>query len=188
MALDPAPLHPEQRLTSAWSKGDRPDPVSTFYYFAYGSCMCPVDLKRSLGVLTHDYVLGPATLSNYQLGFFRRSHRRNCGVLDIVRRSNSVVHGVLYQLPWTLSDRLDEREEGYCHEIIQVDCQGHLYSSVRTYTVIDKLTAEHAPNDWYFQVVLRGAVTCGLPETYCWQLFNHMHQLQQREAELPKTA
>ena len=31
-----------------------------FYYFAYGSCMCPVDLKRSLGEKTHIYVVGAA--------------------------------------------------------------------------------------------------------------------------------
>jgi len=151
-----------------------------FYYFAYGSCMCPVDLKRSLGEVTHPFVIGPATLQNYRLGFFRRSHRRNCGVLDIVKEPDSIVEGVLYQLPWRLSERLDEREEGYCHETIEVWCKGQRYKEVRTYTVIEKLTEEHAPNDWYFNVVLRGAVTCGLPEPYCWQLFHHMHNLQQR--------
>lgn len=153
---------------------------SLFYYFAYGSCMCPVDLKRSLGEPMHPFVIGPATLRGYRLGFFRRSQRRNCGVLDVVRDPGSTVEGVLYRLPWRLSDRLDEREEGYCHEIIDVYCQDRQFTPVRTYTVIEKLTEEHAPNDWYFNVVLRGAVTCGLPEQYCWNLFNHMHQLQRQ--------
>lgn len=152
----------------------------SFYYFAYGSCMCPVDLKRSLGESTHDFVVGPATLTGYRLGFFRRSQRRNCGVLDVVKDPAAQVEGVLYQLPWRLSEQLDEREEGYCHETIEVICQGQRYANVRTYTVIEKLSEEHAPNDWYFNVVLRGAVTCGLPEHYCWNLFNHMHQLQQQ--------
>jgi cation transport regulator ChaC len=151
----------------------------TFYYFAYGSCMCPVDLKRSLGEPTQAYVVGPAVLKNYRLGFFRRSRLRNCGVLDIVRQPGSIVQGVLYQLPLRLSPHLDEREEGYCHETIEVCCNDQQYTHVRTYTVIEKLTEEHAPNDWYFNVVLRGAVTCGLPEPYCWQLFHHMHRLQQ---------
>ncbi|NJO79203.1 MAG: gamma-glutamylcyclotransferase [Cyanobacteria bacterium RM1_2_2] len=151
-----------------------------FYYFAYGSCMCPVDLKRSLGESTHDWVVGTATLEGYRLGFFRRSQRRNCGVLDIVQDANSQVEGVLYRLPDRVSHRLDEREEGYCHELIEVNCQGQRYSQVRTYTVIEKLLEEHAPNDWYFSVVLRGAITCGLPEQYCWNLFNHMHQLQRQ--------
>jgi cation transport regulator ChaC len=155
-------------------------PEPSFYYFAYGSCMCPVDLKRSLGESTHAYVVGPATLKGYRLGFFRRSQRRNCGVLDVVKDPTAQVEGVLYCLPWRLSERLDEREEGYCHETIEVLAQGQRYANVRTYTVIEKLAEEHAPNDWYFNVVLRGAVTCGLPEQYCWNLFNHMHQLQQQ--------
>lgn len=158
-----------------------------FYYFAYGSCMCPVDLKRSLGEKTHDYVIGCATLRAYRLGFFRRSRFRNCGVLDVVHDPAAHVEGVLYYLPNRLSDRLDEREEGYRHEIVTVHHQGRAYANVRTYTVADKLDEEHAPNDWYFNVVMRGAVTCGLPEHYCWQLFHHMHQLQEQQFEVERS-
>jgi cation transport regulator ChaC len=178
MALSAVPT----AAVSALSTATLPKAVPVepaFYYFAYGSCMCPVDLKRSLQESTHEFVVGTARLEGYRLGFFRRSERRNCGVLDIVRDQKASVEGVLYRLPWRLSAPLDEREEGYQHEIIQVTCQGQRYSNVRTYSVIDKLTEEHAPNDWYFNVVLRGAVTCGLPEQYCWNLFHHMHQLQQ---------
>lgn len=159
-----------------------------FYYFAYGSCMCPVDLKRTLGESTHPYVIGHATLKGYRLGFYRQSPRRKCGVLDVVKDPGAKVEGVLYYLPWRLSDRLDEREEvphGYQHETIEVHCRNKTYSNVRTYVVVNKLKQELAPNDWYFSVVMRGAVTCGLPEQYCWQLFNHMHQLQQQQWDLP---
>ena len=155
-----------------------------FYYFAYGSCMCPVDLKRTLGENTCSYVIGPALLKDYRLGFNRRSQKRNCGVLDVVKAPGSHVEGVLYRLPWRLSDLLDEREEvpkgGYRRETIEVHTAKRCYKEVRTYVVVDKLAEELAPNDWYFNVVLRGAVTCGLSEQYCWQLFNYMHQLQQR--------
>lgn len=159
-----------------------------FYYFAYGSCMCPVDLKRSLGEKTHIYALGPATLKGYRLGFYCYSAFRNCGVLDIIEDPNSSVEGVLYQLPERLSYALDEREgvhqNWYRHEQVEISSCGKHYKDVRTYVVVDKLTEELAPNDWYFNVVLRGAVTCGLPEQYCWNLFNHMHQLQQRHRAL----
>lgn len=159
--------------------------MATFYYFAYGSCMCPVDLKRSLGENTHDYVVGPATLKGYRLGFYCYCEKRDCGVLDVVEDPNSSVEGVLYQLPWQQSINLDRREcvhEGrYKHEMIEVVSQGQLYKTVRTYVVIDKLSEEVAPGDWYFNVVLRGAVTSGLSEQYCWKLFNHMHQLQQQQ-------
>lgn len=144
--------------------------------------MCPVDLKRSLGENTHPYVIGSATLTGYQLGFFRKSERRNCGVLDIVQDSTSSVEGVLYQLPDRLSALLDAREIGYIRTAVTVVHQGRVYQNVRTYTVLDKLTREMAPNDWYFNVVLRGAHTCGLPEQYCWKLFHHMHALQKLEA------
>jgi cation transport regulator ChaC len=158
-------------------------PEARFHYFAYGSCMCPVDLKRSLGENVRDYAIGPATLTGYRLGFYRKSVLRNCGVLDIVPDATSSVIGVLYHLPLYLSDRLDLREEvprqGYRRETIEVCSAGKTYPNVRTYVVINKLSREIPPNDWYFDVVLRGAVTCGLPEQYCWQLFHHMYRLQQ---------
>ncbi len=158
-----------------------------FLYFAYGSCMCPVDLQRTLGEPTRDYALGPATLQGYRLAFNRRSQRRDCGVLDVVRSPGSVVHGVLYQLPWRLSDLLDEREEiptqGYRRETITVQQGDRTFDEVRTYVVVDKLSQELAPNDWYFNVVIRGATTCGLPEDYCWKLFEHMHGLQQQRGD-----
>lgn len=153
-----------------------------FYYFAYGSCMCPVDLKRSLGESTHPYVVGTARLNGYRTGFYHYSRRRNCGCLDIVKDPHAYVEGVLYQLPQRLSDRLDDREEvsqlSYRHEMVNVQCQDRWYINVRTYVVIHKLSQELAPNNWYFDVVLRGAATCGLSESYCWQLFEHMHRLQ----------
>ncbi|MGK7885164.1 MAG: gamma-glutamylcyclotransferase [Crocosphaera sp.] len=160
----------------------------SFYYFAYGSCMCPVDLKRTFGEKTHQYVVGIGILEGYRLGFYRRSLRRNCGALDVVEDPNGKVEGVLYHLPWRFSDRLDEREEvprnGYRQHTVTVESQGKVYTNVRTYVVIDKLPQELAPNDWYLNVVLRGAVTCGLSEEYCWNLFNHMYQLQLEQKSL----
>ncbi len=164
---------------------DRPAAEPSFYYFAYGSCMCPVDLQRTFEESTRDYVIGMAHLDRYRLAFNRRSDRRNCGVLDIVADRSTHVEGVLYRLPWRLSDRLDEREEiptrGYQRESVTVTCGSRIYSDVRTYSVVNKLPRELAPNDWYFNVVLRDAVTCGLSEQYCWRLFEHMHALQQQQ-------
>lgn len=174
---------------SHWQPQESSEP--TFYYFAYGSCMCPVDLKRTLGENTHHYVVGTAILKGYRLGFYRRSLRRNCGALDVVADESSHVEGVLYRLPLRLSDRLDEREEvprnGYRREYIEVHSGGKMYENVRTYVVVEKLPQELAPNDWYFNVVLRGAITCGLSEAYCWKLFNHMYQLQLQQNHLIET-
>lgn len=171
-----------QHQGSHWQVTQPTEP--TFYYFAYGSCMCPVDLARSLGEHTHHYVIGTAILKDYRLGFYRRSLRRNCGALDVVPALNAYVEGVLYRLPLRLSDPLDEREEiprnGYRHEFVNVRHGRQIYQNVRTYVVVDKLKEELAPNDWYFNVVIRGAVTCGLSEEYRWKLFHHMHGLQQK--------
>ncbi|ERT06466.1 AIG2-like family protein [Lyngbya aestuarii BL J] len=194
-------LNSKLRLTNqlefcAQTKSQLSPTEEMFYYFAYGSCMCPVDLQRTMGELTYQYVMGPAILQGYRLGFYRRSQRRNCGVLDIVKDPNSAVEGVLYQLPQRMSDLLDEREEvrfdthqgihigGYQPERIEVFYLNQLYTNVRTYTVINKLPEELAPNDWYFNVVLRGAVTCGLTQEYCWKLFEHMHKLQQKQIQI----
>lgn len=158
------------------------DPEAFFYYFAYGSCMCPVDLKRSLGENTHSYVIGPAILKGYRLGFHYYSVKRQCGALDILPDPTNEVHGVLYRLPWRLSDRLDQREgthQGcYRHEFVAVESAKQCYIGVRTYSVVQKTPVEIAPNDWYFNVVLRGAITCKLPEHYCWKLFDYMRSLQ----------
>ena len=183
-------VDPKLRLT------DQSHTEEMFYYFAYGSCMCPVDLQRTMGESTYQYVIGPAILRGYRLGFYRRSQRRNCGALDVVKDPNSSVEGVLYRLPRRMSDLLDQREEvrfdahrgvhvgGYQPELIEVDAAGQLYSNVRTYTVINKLPEELAPNDWYFNVVLRGAITCGLTQEYCWKLFEHMHRLQEQQFQI----
>ena len=129
----------------------------------------------------HHYVVGTAVLKHHRLGFFRRSRLRNCGVLDVKPDPTRDVQGVLYRLPWPFSDRLDEREEGYHQVAVTVRCGDQLYPQTRTYTVMDKVNYEIAPNDWYASVVLRGALTCGLPDDYRWSLFHHIHDLQQRE-------
>jgi cation transport regulator ChaC len=178
-AIDGARAATDQACARGSHRIATPD---SFLYFAYGSCMCPVDLKRTLKERTHQYVLGPATLMDYGLGFYKRSPFRHCGVLDLVPRPGHSVEGVLYRLPWRLSALLDDREEvptgGYRHEQVTVDCNGQSLQA-RTYVVVDKLPEEIPPNDWYFNVVMRGAITCGLSEDYCWQLFDHMRQLQE---------
>ncbi|MEL7224528.1 MAG: gamma-glutamylcyclotransferase [Cyanobacteria bacterium J06576_12] len=159
-----------------------------FHYFAYGSCMCPVDLKRSLGENTHPYIVGPATLKGYRLGFNYYSQRRQCGALDISPDEGSEVQGVLYRLPLSLSDRLDQREgvqqNFYRHQRVTVKSEGRPYIQVRTYVVVNKLATEIPPNDWYFKTVIRGATTCGLSEHYCWELFEYMRRLQRTDSSV----
>lgn len=159
-----------------------------FYYFTYGSCMCPVDLERSLGEDMHPYVVGAGILKGYRLGYYRYSNYRRGGVLDVVKDTKSTVQGVLYQLPWRLSKELDRREDvprgGYRHEFIDIQHNGKIYIGVRTYVVVNKLSEEIPPSDKYFKIVLRGATTCGLPDEYCKSLSTHVENLHQKQRKL----
>ncbi len=177
-----------------------PKAMPTFNYFAYGSCMCPQDLARSLGEPMEDYIIGTASLAGYRLGFYYYSPLRCCGALDLVEVShhhslnnnlnnngnnvpNSVVHGVLYCLPQRFSEALDRREDvpnqGYRHHYISVNCRGYIWENVRTYVVANKQPQEIAPNDWYAGVVLRGAKNSGLPPEYLYQLQSHIRKLRE---------
>ena len=148
--------------------------------------MCPVDLKRSLGESTHSYVVGPATLKDYQLSFHYYSPTRKCGALGILPTVDSEIQGVLYRLPWRLSQPLDHREGvslgRYRRQQVSVESANLRYKKVRTYMVVQQTPTEIAPNDWYFEVVMRGAITCKLSEEYCWKLFNYMRRLQKAYA------
>lgn len=157
-----------------------------FYYFAYGSCMCPTDLGRTIEEDAHAYIVGLGLLKDHRLAFNRRSPKRNtCGVLDVVPHQGSHVEGVLYYLPWRVSEKLDEREEvpinGYRQAQVTIDCQGKQFEQVRIYEVVNKEQQEVPPDDWYFYVVMRGAMTAGLSRDYSWRLFNHMKRLQREQ-------
>ncbi len=134
----------------------------TFYYFAYGLCMCPLDLRQTMGEDMYQYLIGTAILRGYRLRFSRFSVKRQCGVLDIRPNAAQLVEGVLSNLPKRLSLQLDKREavfqQGYRHEIIQVTTQEKLYQNVRTYVVVNKLSQEIAPNQSYYDTVLKGAI------------------------------
>lgn len=156
---------------------------AAFYYFAYGSCMCPVDLARTIEEDAHQFVVGRGILKDHRLAFNRLSPKRQkCGVLDVIPHPGSHVEGVLYHLPWRVSEKLDVREEvptnGYRHEQVAIECQGQRFHPVRTYVVVEKSPQEVPPDDWYFYIVMRGAMTAGLSRDYSWRLFNHMKRLQ----------
>ncbi|TVQ42350.1 MAG: gamma-glutamylcyclotransferase [Gloeocapsa sp. DLM2.Bin57] len=158
----------------------------TFYYFAYGSCMCHIDLTRTMGEDMYKYLVGTAILTGYRLRFSRFSVKRQCGVLDIIPDHQQLVEGVLYNLPQRFSVELDKREavfqQGYRREIIRVNSQEKIYHNVRTYVVVNKLNQEIAPNQNYSDTVIRGAISAGLSQTYCQRLSAHMAQLQRQKA------
>jgi len=161
---------------------------SHFYYFAYGSCMCPQDLQRSLGEPVVP-LAAPAVLAGYRLGYTRFSLARQGGVLDILPEPASRVLGVLYALPWHVSDRLDAREAvpsgGYRRATVTVTADERSFAATRTYTVVEKRAVECPPDDRYLDIVWRGALASGLPPAYCQQLRARARHLQTRAARSP---
>ncbi|GEM_PF-2053299 len=106
------------------------------------------------------------TLYNYASPHFRRQ--------DTTLNVELSIEGVEVRI----SDQIGIHIGSDKPEQVKVFCKGQVYTHVRTYTVINKLQQELVANGWYFDVVMRGAITCGLTEEYCWRLFEHMYRLQ----------
>ena len=51
----------------------------------------------------------------------------------------------------------------------------------RNCSALDIVKDQNSHNDWYFNVVMGGAITCGLTEEYCWRLFEHLYRLQKSQ-------
>lgn len=69
--------------------------IVEFLYFAYGSNMDPMQIRRRCPSARFVSV---ARLDNYHLAFTRRSPRRRCGVADVVADHGSEVWGVVYRI------------------------------------------------------------------------------------------
>ena len=65
-------------------------------YFAYGS---NINLDQMAHRCPAAEVVGPVVLENYRLLF--RGNRRGRGVATIVPHKGQMVHGLLWNVPWT---------------------------------------------------------------------------------------
>lgn len=127
-------------------------------YFAYGSCMCPEDLRRDVG---NFQPVSAAVVRGFRLGFTRYSRARKGGVADLVPDLNSEVEGVLYRLPLSELPALDVREgapDNYRRDFIAVRTpDGKMYDRVLTYVVADKVPMDIPPHPDYAQTIFSGA-------------------------------
>ena len=148
---------PDQPTPSATTDGGDQSLTSTIS--PTGPCMCPVDLKRSLGENTHAFVVGPATFKGYRLGFRYYSAKRQCGALDVLPDPSGEVHGVLSVYPgdWAITWNSGRRSSRRVPpRILCRETGWTVLVGVQDYVVVQKTTVGDAPNDWYFNVVLRG--------------------------------
>lgn len=135
-------------------------------YFAYGSNLSPQEMRRVTGGARFYAV---ARLPGHILGFTRFSDKRGCGVADIVPSRGNEVWGVVYELPESALDDLDNKEGvpwgAYRRTKVQVEAERGIAEDVLTYTVINK-EGPFTPSADYMRLIIEGARHWGLPESY----------------------
>jgi gamma-glutamylcyclotransferase len=138
------------------------------YYFAYGSNMHP-DLMSERCPSAE--FAGAAKLSDYRLGFTRRSVKTfpGSGVADLLPAHGSTVWGALYRMNQAGLNALDEKEgAGFAYQQQRVDValRDETRLEAITYTVIEKEHQEVPPSEEYLRHLIDGARRRGLPEEY----------------------
>jgi gamma-glutamylcyclotransferase len=137
-------------------------------YFAYGSNMLT---SRIVSRCPGTNEIGRAWLVGYVLRFDKLSSDGS-GKCTIHETSDphDIVHGVLFQIPSAQVSRLDRAEAegiGYDRGPIRVEV---LHSApVRAETYVAKETAidpDVKPYDWYLDIVIQGALSHNLPDSY----------------------
>lgn len=132
------------------------------YYFAYGSNMSSLRLRRRVGPLIDH---GWAMLHDFAHLFDKRG-ADGTAKGNVVRRPGSVVHGVLYELEPSQLEKLDRYEGGYARIEIEVNLHaGRIFAL--TYTAHAAQRAEGLePARSYLDHYLRGAEEHRLPGEY----------------------
>jgi hypothetical protein len=152
-----------------------------FHYFAYGPTMDPAVMAE---VCRGAVALGPAMLPGHALAFFGHSAIWDGAEKTLVRRSDSVAWGVVYQISSLDLDRLDlhqgvklDGSGGYFHfpaEVIAAD--GQRYDVVFYKRAMNG--APRLPSTDYVAHIIAGAEAHGLPPDYR----HHLQRIETRAA------
>ncbi len=114
-------------------------------------------------------------LPDYRLDFTRFSKVRGGGVADIVHDSDSEVWGVVYAVPETDLDALDEKEgvagRAYERKHVEILTPSSESLPVTTYSVVDK-GGPFAPKPEYSGLIVGGARYWSLPQQYVTSLIS----------------
>lgn len=139
------------------------------HYFAYGSNMA----AEQMDAWCEGHVCkGAARLPGRALEFRRRSVRWGAGAADIVEREGSETWGVLYEIPDSALEALDEKESnGVGYRRIEVEVEhGDDWVTAWAYEVIHRADSEVRPRDEYLGLLLSGGREWDLPEDYLTEL------------------
>mmetsp|Transcript_7291 Transcript_7291/g.22212 ORF Transcript_7291/g.22212 Transcript_7291/m.22212 type:complete len:175 (+) Transcript_7291:80-604(+) len=144
-----------------------------FLYFAYGSNLnrnrlhinCPSAALQCKG-----------SLGGYKLAFTHPSDRWKGASADILPEAHAVVHGAVWSIDRSELPALDRQEgvhySAYRRISVVVASDNNTCLPCFTYTVVSPSVGLN-PSVLYMRVILHGANTIGLPETYIEQLLRH---------------
>lgn len=132
-------------------------------YFAYGSNMFTKRLKKRI---SSAHPIGNAVLSDYEFICNKKS-KDGSSKGNIIPRKGTSTWGVLYEIPITDLQILDEVEGGYKRITVNV-IKGKQNLSCETY--ISQNLSNALPYDWYMNYIIEGALENDLPKEYILSL------------------
>ncbi|MFA6309809.1 MAG: gamma-glutamylcyclotransferase family protein [Clostridia bacterium] len=136
------------------------------YYFAYGSNLSGSEMDK----WCCDYKLvSVVKLVDYKLDFTRFSKNRQCGVADIVKSSNTVVWGVVYDIGEDEFISLDKKEgvASGAYKRIEVDVinVNEKTLTAQTYCVMNKQNFIK-PSKEYLSIIIESSKKQNFPKYY----------------------
>lgn len=138
-------------------------------YFAYGSNMHQEQMKTRCGNLAK--IMGKGCLKAYRLGFTHYSSVWSGGVADILPDPCAAVWGLVWNLPETGLQLLDDYEgfnrkpKIYARFHIPIEANGQTYADVWAYSVARK-QGFIPPSNQYMDRLICGAEEGALPDEY----------------------
>ncbi|WP_158595112.1 gamma-glutamylcyclotransferase [Oceanobacillus piezotolerans] len=150
---------------------------STYYYFAYGSCMDHERFKEHGVDAYFQSIIGKGILRDYGFRFSRES--LDGGKADIISSPKEIVEGVIYNVPKEALDYLYKREgvffQSYRPIVVEVTLKDEKRLRVITFTGVEK-SQETPPTKHYAEEIFRGASNI-LSDTYRQKLQERIDRL-----------
>lgn len=134
-------------------------------YFAYGSNMLTARMvSRCPGAKE----TGSAWLAGYVLRFDKGSNDGSGkGNLYLTSDPHDIVYGVLFDVPRSQLCDLDQAEKGYDRKLVRVEVLNSKPVDAETYIAQEaNLDPDAMPYDWYMALLITGALSHDLPQTY----------------------
>lgn len=140
----------------------------TVYYFAYGSNMSEDQMSHRIPAAKK---ICSANIKDYQLVFDVPATYREGSVANIRSKPNSILWGVIWQIPAKYMSELDRIEDLTTYDRKLVEITVKIEESIQCYIYKGKNPVEGLlPEKDYLEIILQGAKQANLPEDYIKKL------------------